>query len=85
MSNKKSYMDTSNILTEGAISAFLKGLFKGKQGLKRDAYKAKVKLEKNIDTFNDNQSKLEKEIEKVWGKKVKLPRQNFDKVVNKAR
>jgi hypothetical protein len=66
MSNKKSYMDTSNILTEGAISAFLKGLFKGKQGLRRDAYKAKVKLEKNINTFNDAQSKLEKQIEKVW-------------------
>tara|TARA_Y100000361_G_C10997394_1_gene257427 strand:+ start:276 stop:533 length:258 start_codon:yes stop_codon:yes gene_type:complete len=82
---KKSYMNSSSILTEGAINAFLKGLFKGREGLKRDAVRAKVKLEKSIDKFNDNQSDLEKEIEKVWGKKVKLPRQTFDDVVKKAR
>ena len=83
--NPKSYMNSSSILTEGAINAFLKGLFKGREGLKRDAVRAKVKLEKSIDKFNDNQSDLEKEIEKVWGKKVKLPRQTFDDVVKKAR
>ena len=33
MSKKKSYMDKENILTEGAIGNFLRGLFKGKKRL----------------------------------------------------
>jgi|ETNvirenome_6_85_1030632.scaffolds.fasta_scaffold00346_12 hypothetical protein len=85
MSKKKSYMDTTNIIQEGAISTFLRALFKGKSRLKRDAYKTKVKLEKNIKDFNATQSRLEKNIEKTWGKKVKLPRAEFEDIVNRAR
>ena len=85
MSKKKSYMDTVNIIKEGTISTVLRALFKGKSKLKRDAYKTKVKLEKNIKDFNAKQKSLEKNIEKIWGKKVKLPRADFDDVVNRAR
>ena len=49
MSKKKSYMDITNILSEGAFTNFLKGLTKGKKGLRRDVAKHEHELEKNID------------------------------------
>ena len=85
MSKKKSFMSIKNILTEGAIGNFLKGLFKGKKALQKDVAKYKKKLNKNIKDFNDTQSRLEKAIEKQYGKKVNLPRQTFDDVVDNAR
>ena len=83
MSKKKSYMDKDNILSEGALKDFLLGLIKGKKGLKRDVVKLKNKLEKNVNTFNKTQSALEKAIEKQYGKKVKLKRQDVEKVISR--
>ena len=85
MSKKKSYMDITNILSEGAFTNFLKGLIKGKSGLKRDAARLEKKLEKNVKSYNKTQSDLERAIEKQYGKKVKLDRITVDDVVKSAR
>jgi hypothetical protein len=74
MSKKKSYMNISNILSEGAFKNFLKGLIKGKKGLERDVAKHEKELEQNIDSYNNTQTELEKAISKRYGKKVKLGR-----------
>ena len=52
MSKKKSYMDKENILTEGAIGSFLRGLFKGKKRLDRDVSKYKHEVEQSVDKLN---------------------------------
>ena len=85
MSKKKSYMNIKNILTEAAIGNFLRGLFKGKKGLKRSATKIKSELDKNVNNFNKTQSRLEKAIEKQWGQKVNLPRTSTEELIKKAR
>ena len=85
MSKKKSYMDIKNILSEGVLKDFLLGLIKGKKGLKRDAVKLRNKLEKNVNDFNKTQEKLEKMIEKQWGKKVKLKKQDVEDIIAKSR
>ena len=66
MSNKKSYMDTKNILSEGALGAFFRGLFKGKKGMQRDAAKFEREVELNVKDFNKRNRKLEKMIEKRY-------------------
>ena len=60
MSKKKSYMDTKNILSEGALKDFLLGLIKGKKGLKRDAVKLRNKLERNVNlvSFSDGHMEI---------------------------
>ena len=63
MSKKKSYMDSKNILSEGAIGAFFKGLFKGKKGMQRDVAKLERELESNVKDYNKRNRKLEKMIE----------------------
>tara|TARA_R100001594_G_C3985320_1_gene251101 strand:+ start:57 stop:323 length:267 start_codon:yes stop_codon:yes gene_type:complete len=85
MSKKKSYMDIKNILNEGAFSNFLKGLTKGKKGLQRDIAKYEKELDKNIDEYNERQSKLENAIAKRYGKKVKLDRLSKKDVVKSAK
>ena len=84
MSKKKSYMDKENILSEGALTSFLKGLFKGKKGLDRDVRKSKYELEKSVDKYNAATDKFEKAFEKQFGKKVKFPRQTIDDFIRKA-
>ncbi len=83
MSKKKSYININNILTEGAIGSFLRGLFGGKPGKK--IKKVKYKLEKNIKDYNNIQSEIENEIEKQYGKKVKLQRHSIDDFIDGAR
>jgi hypothetical protein len=85
MSKKNSYMDRKNILSEGALMQFLRGLFKGKKGLERDAYKLEKKLDKNVKTYNKIQGDLEKSIEKMYGTKVELDRITVDDVVKSAK
>ena len=85
MSKKKSYMDIDNILSEGLFTNFLKGLIKGKEGLKRDAAKLEKKLEKNVKDYNKRQSTLEKAILKDFGEEVTLDRITVDDVVKSAR
>jgi hypothetical protein len=85
MSKKKSYMNVKNILTEGAIGNFLRGLFKGKKKLNRDVIKHKRKLEKSVKDYNDATSRFEKAFEKQFGKKVKFKRQTVDDFIDSAR
>jgi len=85
MSKKKSYMDKENILTEGAIGSFLRGLFKGKKRLDRDVSKYKHELEKSIEKTNAATNKFEKAFEKQFGKKVKFQRQTIDDFIRKAK
>ena len=85
MSKKKSYMNKNNILTEGAIGNFLRGLFKGKKKLNRDVIKHKRKLEKSVKDYNDATSRFEKAFEKQFGKKVKFKRQTVDDFIDSAR
>ena len=85
MSKKKSYMNVNNILTEGAIGNFLRGLFKGKKKLNRDVIKHKRKLEKSVKDYNDATSRFEKAFEKQFGKKVKFKRQTVDDFIDSAR
>ena len=85
MSDKKSYMDRKNILSEGALMKFFQGLFKGKDGLKRDAAKLERQLEKNVKSYNRGQERLEKAILKDFGEEVELDRITVDDVVKSAR
>ena len=85
MSKKKSYMNRKNILSEGALKDFLLGLFKGKKRINRDVQKLKYKIDKSVKDYNDSTDKLEKALYKIYGKKVKFPKQTADDVINKAR
>ena len=85
MSNKKSYMDTKNILSEGALGAFFRGLFKGKKGMQRDAAKFEREVELNVKDFNKRNRKLEKMIEKRYGKKVELDDITTDDMIKAAK
>tara|TARA_R110000824_G_scaffold334653_1_gene521238 strand:- start:330 stop:596 length:267 start_codon:yes stop_codon:yes gene_type:complete len=85
MSKKKSYMDHKNILSEGAIGAFFKGLFKGEKGMQRDVAKLERELESNVKDFNKRNRKLEKMIEKRYGKKVELDDITADGMIKAAK
>jgi hypothetical protein len=85
MAKKKSYMDKENILNEGVIGDFLRGLFKGKKKLKRDIVKHKKGLEKSVKDYNDASERFEKAIEKQYGKKIKTKRMTVDDFIDQAR
>ena len=85
MSKKKSYMNKENIINEGGIQNFLKGLFRGKKSLDRDVAVAKVKLKKSVDKSNDALDRLEKAILKQYGKKVKFKKQDMDDYLDRAK
>tara|TARA_Y100000593_G_C4277458_1_gene320876 strand:- start:396 stop:653 length:258 start_codon:yes stop_codon:yes gene_type:complete len=85
MSKKKSYMDKNNIMTEGAIGDFLRGLFYGKSRLQKKSKRLNKALDKTIDQFNKGAERLEKAIEKQYGKKVKLPRQSKEDMIRNSR
>ena len=85
MSKKKSYMNKNNVVSEGFYKDFFKKLFKGKKGLQKDVHKLSKDLEKQVNIINTSQSKLEKAIEKQYGKKVKLQRTSVDDMVGRHR
>jgi hypothetical protein len=85
MSKKKSYMDSSNLINEGAIRNFLKGLFRGKEKLKSDVVRHKRALEKNIKNYNAATEKFEKAFEKQFGKKVKFEKETIEDFIEKAK
>ena len=85
MSKKKSYMNKDNILTEGAIGAFFKGLFKGKKGMQRDVAKLERELDQNVKEYNKRNKKIEKMIEKRYGKKVELDDITTDDMIKAAK
>ena len=85
MSKKKSYMDKKNIIEEGAISSFLRGLFKGKKKLNRDVVKFKKGVEKSVKDYNNASERFEKAIAKQYGKKIKTKRMTVDDFIDQAR
>ena len=81
MKNKKSYMNSKNILDEGIFDMISNYVNRKKSkkdkitssDIKKINKKTKLvnKLKANIDTMNDRQAKINAEFEKEFGVKIK--------------
>ncbi len=81
MKNKKSYMNSKNILDEGIFDMISNYVNRKKSkkdkitssDIKKINKKTKLvnKLKSNIDTMNDRQAKINAEFEKEFGVKIK--------------
>ena len=70
MSNKKSYMNKSNLITEGFFDK-LKTLL-GFDSKKTKILKKDKKINQNLKNLNKSWSNIEKHIAKQYGQKVKF-------------
>ena len=81
MKNKKSYMNSKNILDEGIFDMISNYVNRKKSkkdkitssDIKKITKKTKLvnKLKSNIDTMNDSEAKINAEFEKEFGVKIK--------------
>ena len=72
MSNKKSYMDKSNLINEGIIARIFDYLKKGRRGLTKlqRAFRDQPEIRKRIERINADSEQIAKEYKKKFGRKV---------------